>query len=122
MVEIGQVLKVCDPVLAAHHMARIGATDRIIRAGRIYTERLNAFLNQPHTPRFVQAWILAQILSCAMKAVKGGRIQQQDVSTKNVNARARNCLIQVGCADVGLRLLVRDIDAARAFPMRFVYG
>ena len=57
-----------------------------------------------------------------MKTVKGGRIQQQDVSTKNVNARARNCLIQVGCADVGLRLLVRDIDAARAFPMRFVYG
>jgi len=39
---------------------------------------------------------------------------------KNLDAREPNRLIQVGCADVGLRLLVRDIDAARAFPMRFV--
>ena len=47
-------------------------------------------------------------------------IHQQDVSTPNINARAPNRLIQVGRTDVGLRLLVRDIDAARAFPMRFV--
>ena len=39
---------------------------------------------------------------------------------KNLDARARNGLIQVGCADVGLRPLVRDINAARAFSMRFV--
>src|SRR5258708_14786855 len=48
-----------------------------------------------------------------MKTVKRGRIQQQDVSTLNLNARARNPLIQVPSTDVGLRLLVRDIDAAR---------
>ncbi len=33
LVEIGQVLKWRDPVRAAHHMARVRATDRIIRAG-----------------------------------------------------------------------------------------
>ena len=38
----------------------------------------------------------------------------------NVTARARHRFIQVGCADGGLRRLVRDIDATRAFPMRFV--
>src|SRR4051812_44485611 len=110
----------------AHHVARVGAADRVVRAGGVYAEGFYPLFDDPITTRFVESRVLAGVFGGASVTVVGPRVQEQYVASRYRQTGAGYRTVEVRAGDVGLGLLVRDVytngASVEEAQVHFVYG